>query len=68
MKIIHDLQPLNKVTIRETGKIPLVDEFSKPFAARQCYTVLDLFWAYDTRIVHSSSRDLTAFYTPLGLL
>jgi hypothetical protein len=68
LRIIHDLQPLNKVTIRDAGLLPIIDDFVEPFAARQCYTVFDLFWGYDARIVHPVSRDLTAFYTPLGLL
>jgi hypothetical protein len=68
LRMIHDLQPLNKVSIRDAGLLPIVDDFVEPFAARQCYTVFDLFWGFDARIVHPQSRDLTAFYTPLGLL
>src|SRR6202795_643136 len=68
LRMIHDLQPLNKVSIRDAGLLPIIDDFVEPFAARQCYSVFDLFWGYDARIVHPDSRDLTAFYTPLGLL
>jgi len=66
--IVHDLQPLNKVTIRDAGLPPIVDDFIEPFAGRQCYTVFDLFWGFDARKVHPQSRDLTAFLMPLGLL
>ena len=66
--IVHDLQPLNKVTIRDAGLPPKVDEFVEDFAARKCYTVFDLFWGFDARKVHPTSRDMTSFQTPLGLL
>ena len=68
LRIVHDLQPLNKVSIREAGLPPNLDNFVEPFAGRQCYTVLDLYWGFDARKVHPKSRDLTAFLTPLGLL
>ena len=68
LRIVHDLQPLNQITIRDAGLPPIVDDFIEPFAGRQCYTVFDLFWGFDARKVHPRSRDLTAFYTPLGLL
>jgi hypothetical protein len=68
IRIVHDLQPLNKVTIRDAGMLPIIDDFAEGFAARQCYTVFDLFWGFDARKIHPKSRDLTAFMTPLGLL
>jgi hypothetical protein len=68
LRIVHDLQPLNKVTIRDAGLPLILDDFVEPFAGAQCYTVFDLFWGFDARKLHPSSRDLTAFLTPLGLL
>jgi transposase InsO family protein len=68
LRIVHDLQPLNKVSIRDAGLPPNLDNFVEPFAGRQCYTVFDLFWGFDARKVHPACRDLTAFHTPLGLL
>ena len=68
LRIVHDLQPLNKVTIRDAGLPPIVDDFVEPFAAKACTTVFDLFWGFDGRKVHPDSRDLTAFLTPLGAL
>jgi hypothetical protein len=67
-EIVHDLQPLNKVTIRDAGLPPILDDFVEPFAGSQCYTVFDLFWGFDARKLHPESQDLTAFLTPLGLL
>ena len=68
LRIVHDLQPLNKVTIRDAGLVPIIDDFVEGFAGRQCYTVFDLFWGFDARKIHPRSRGLTAFMTPLGLL
>ena len=68
LRIVHDLQPLNKVTIRDAGLVPIIDDFVEGFAGHQCYTVFDLFWGFDARKIHPMSRGLTAFMTPLGLL
>ena len=68
LRLVHDLQPLNKVTIRDAGVPPIIDEFVEPFAGHQCYTVLDLFWAFDARQLDPVCRHMTAFQTPLGLL
>jgi hypothetical protein len=68
LRIVHDLQPLNKVSIRDTSQLPIIDDFVESYGARQCYTVFDLFWGFDARIVDPRSHDMTAFYTPLGLL
>jgi hypothetical protein len=68
LRIVHDLQPLNKVSIRDAGMLPIVDDFVEGFAGRQCYTVFDLYWGFDARRMEPESRDMTAFMTPLGLL
>jgi RNase H-like domain found in reverse transcriptase/Integrase zinc binding domain len=68
LRIVHDLQALNAVSIRDAGGPPILDEFVEPFSGCQCCTVFDLFWGFDARRVHPDSRDLTAFATPLGLL
>lgn len=68
LRIVHDLQPLNAVTIKDAGMPPILDAFVEPFAGSSCYSVFDLFWGYDARKVHPKSRDLTSFMTPLGLL
>jgi len=68
LRIVHDLQPLNKITIKDAGMLPILDDFVENFAGRQCYTVFDLFWGFDARKIHPKSRGMTAFSTPLGLL
>jgi hypothetical protein len=66
LRIVHDLQPLNAVTIRNAAVPPFVDQFVEGMAARACYSMLDLFVGYDHRALDISSRDLTTFQTPLG--
>jgi hypothetical protein len=68
LRIVHDLQPLNKISVRDAGMVPILDDFVEGFAGRQCYTVFDLYWGFDARKMEPESRDMTAFMTPLGLL
>ena len=68
LRIVHDLQQLNSITIRDAGMPPILDNFVEPFAGRQCYTVFDLFWGFDARRLDVSSRHLTSFESPIGTL
>ena len=63
--IVHDLQPLNAVTICNAAVPPFVDQFVEEMAARACYSMLNLYVRYDHHILDVSSRDLTTFQTPL---
>jgi hypothetical protein len=66
LRIIHDLQPLNAVMIRNAAVPPFVGQFVEGMAARTCYSMLDLFVGYDHRSLDVASHDLTMFQTPLG--
>jgi hypothetical protein len=66
LRLVHDLQPLNRVTIRNAAVPPFLDQFVEDMAGRACYSLLDLFVGYDHRALDVSSRDLTTFQTPLG--
>ena len=68
LRLVHDLQRLNKVTIRDSGVPPLLDEFVEAYGGRSVYTVLDMYWGFHARTLHEDSRDMTAFQTPLGEL
>ena len=68
LRMVHDLQKLNSVTIRDTGVPPILDEFVESFAGKPIYSVLDMYWGFYARIMDPESRDLTAFQTPLGTL
>ena len=68
LRLVHDLQRLNEVTIRDAGVPPLVEEFVEAYGGRSVYTVLDMYWGFHARTLHEDSRDMTAFQTPLGEL
>lgn len=55
IRLVHDLQPLNRVSIRDAGMPPILDDFVEPFAARACSSVFDLFWGFDARKMDPSS-------------
>ncbi|RXW12346.1 hypothetical protein EST38_g13510 [Candolleomyces aberdarensis] len=66
LRIVHNLQPLNAVTIKDSAVPPTVEPYAESFAGRACYSVLDLFVGFDQRELHPDSRDLTTFQSPLG--
>ena len=66
VRIVHDLQPLNAVTIRDAATLPYVEHFAEQSAGRSIYTMMDLFVGFDHWALAKESRDLTTFQTPLG--
>ena len=66
MRIVHDLQPLNGVSIRDVAVPPLSEQLVESFGGHSIYTTLDIFVGYDERLLHPDSRDYTSFQTPLG--
>ena len=68
LRLVHSLEPLNKVTIRHSGVVPIPDHLAEQFANRACGAMLDLYVGYDERLIKESSRDLTTFQTPFGAL
>ena len=68
LRIVHDLQKLNSISIRDSGVPPILEEFVEAYAGRSVYTVLDMYWGFHARMLHEDSRDMTAFQTPLGVL
>lgn len=64
--LIHDLKPLNAVTIQNSGVPPLADQLIESMAGRSCYTMLDLFVGYDHCTLDISSRDLTTVQSLIG--
>ena len=43
LRLVHDLRPLNTVTIRNLGVPPIPDQIIEGMAGRSCYTLLDLY-------------------------
>jgi hypothetical protein len=68
LRLVHDLQKLNGVSIRDSGVPPILEEFVEAYAGRSIYTVLDMYWGFHARMLDEDSRDMTAFQTPLGVL
>ena len=68
LRIVHSLEPLNKVTIQHSGVTPIPEHLAENFACRACGAMLDLFVGYDERLIARNSRDLTTFQTPFGAL
>jgi hypothetical protein len=66
IRIVHDLQELNRVTIRDSGIPPVVDEVIEETAGHSIYTLIDAMVGYDHMKIDERSRDLTTFQTPLG--
>ena len=68
LRFIQDMQPANKVTIRNKGSGPIVDEVAEAFAGHAIYSIGDLYSGYDQFQLAFESRDLTTMKTPLGLV
>jgi len=68
LRIVHDLQPLNVVTIRNSGVPPIPDQVIESMAGRLCYLMLDLYSGYDQRSLDIASRDLTTVQSPVGAI
>lgn len=66
LRLVHSLEPLNKVTIQYSGIPPATADVARDFAGRACGATLDLYVGYDERPLDISSRDLTTFQTPYG--
>jgi hypothetical protein len=64
---VHDLQPFNAVTIRDSSLPPFVKQLVESFAGYAVYGMMDLYSGYDQRTLHKESHDLTTFGMPLGL-
>ena len=56
-RLVHDLQPLTAVTIKDTAVPPTIELYAKSLGGR-LYTVFDLFVGFDPRALTEQSRDL----------
>ena len=68
LRFIQDMQPANRVTIRNKGSGPIIDEVAEAFAGHAIYSIGDLYSGYDQFQLATESRDLTTMKTPLGLV
>jgi hypothetical protein len=66
IRIVHDVQELNKVTIRDAALPPRVDDFAEGHVGHTIYGLADLFSGYDGRVLAVKSRPLTTFNSLIG--
>ena len=66
--IIHNLTPLNVITVHDLQKPSLIYLYVEQCSARSTYLGLDLFVGYDHHMLVKESRDYTTFDTPLGTI
>ena len=64
--LVHNLQPLNVVTIWDSSTPPFVEHLAESFTGYAVYGMMDLFAGYDQCLLHLDSQDLTTFNSPLG--
>jgi len=68
LRLVHALEPMNSVSVKNAAVPPYTDVVAEDFAGRSIYTTLDLYVSFDQRQLHPNSRDMTTFTTPLGAL
>jgi hypothetical protein len=59
LRIVHDLQPLNAISIQDRGVPPLTEPYAESFGSRACYGALDLFVSFDQRVLDLVHGDMT---------
>ena len=68
IRLVADVQELNRVTVRDAGLPPRTDDFAESFVGHVIYGLADLFSGYDGRRLAITSRPLTTFSCLLGPL
>jgi len=66
--LVHDLQPLNAVVIKDAGLPPMVEQYAELFGAQGCYGIFDLMVRFDQHVLAPQSQDLITFQSFLGTL
>ena len=64
LRFIQDMLSANKLTIRNKGFGPIVDDVAEAFAYHAIYSIGDLYSCYDQFQFAFESRDLTTMKTP----
>ena len=65
-QIVHDLQPLNTVTIKNMGLLPNVELYAEHCTGWVIYSMGNLYVSFDHAPIAPESHDLTTFQIPLG--
>ncbi|MBW0590741.1 hypothetical protein O181_130456 [Austropuccinia psidii MF-1] len=68
LRLLHYFQELNKLTIKDAGLPPDIEEFVDAFSGRAFYGLGDIIRGYYERKLDISTRPLTNLKCPLGIL
>lgn len=68
LRLVHNLQPLNAVVVKDAGCPPIVEVYAESFGGCAIYGMFDLFVGFDHRLLDVASRDFTTFQGPFGTL
>jgi hypothetical protein len=66
LRLVADVQELNKVTVHDSALPPCTDDFAEGFVGCCIYGMADLFAGYDGRVLSPVSRPLTTFGCMVG--
>ena len=47
LQLVHDLQPLNAITIRDSALILMAEQYAKSFRGHACYAMFNLFVGFN---------------------
>src|SRR5260370_39572489 len=61
LRIVHDLQLLNAVSIHDSAALPQIDNMLDSFVGAAIYGIFDLKSGFDSCILASVSHDMTTF-------
>jgi hypothetical protein len=65
LRLVHNLQLLNTVTIHDTSVPPFVEHFVESFAGYAVYGMINLYSGYGQCMLHKELCDLMTFGMPL---
>ena len=66
LQLVHDLQPLNAVTIWDSSVPSFIEHLAESFSRYAVYGMMDIFAGYDQCPLHVDFQDMTTFNSPLG--
>ena len=64
--LVHDLQPLNTITIYDSSAPPFIKHFAESFARFTVYCMLDFHYRFNQHPLDSGSHNFTTFNSPMG--
>jgi len=66
IRLVADVQELNRVTVHDAGLLLRTDNFAESFVGHVIYGLVDLFSGYDGQRLGVASRPLTTFSSLIG--